>query len=99
MLVIVTVAEQPLTGCLVPCLLDSRIWTKIDDVSKCHVINLTAPHLKCEFKMALLQCIPPTRVRVVQSVSLLTRYVVALLRCCVVATTTVHSSLEQLKDM
>lgn len=33
----------------------SRIWTEIDDVSKCHVINLAAPHFKCEFKMPLLQ--------------------------------------------
>jgi len=47
-----------------------RIWTKTDDVSKFHVINLTEPHLKCEFKMPLLQFIPPTRVRVVQTVLL-----------------------------
>lgn len=33
----------------------ARIWTEIDDVSKWHVINLAAPHFKCEFKMPLLQ--------------------------------------------
>lgn len=47
-------SKQPLTECEChvygfPC-----IWTQIDDVSKCYVINLAAPRFQCEFKLVLL---------------------------------------------